>query len=903
MKIIKQYNLRLLLLLIIIGYYSTLYGEKYIGLYGPVTQSMSGYLVDIGAENIVHWSGSNVRWMLNSTGAGDGLTFSSTQGAVENGFSSWENVSTADIGFTFVGSTSCTWSYDGDNVIYWAESGDPIFNYIGSGALAVTVISINASEEFTDVDIVFNGRDFVWNVNNLDYDIEAVATHEIGHMIGLHHTDVTSNPLPTMYAYYQGIDGRSLEWDDQIGVSFLYRGNLIDNKTLSGTNYVNWDWKVESGKTLTIQSGATVNLNNYSIVSTGGTIDNQGSFNGLTTYLKSGSTILGYCANVQGALSYASSGQTIEAISSHSVNSSCSVPSGATLSVSSGVTLTLSSNVRLSVSGALSASGTTFQGNGTAGSWNSISFDANSSGTIQSSTIKDAQCGIYATTGASVTSSGNTITNNSLYGLSIINSGSVDISDCTISYNGTGINLYGSTAGISGSSILNNTNYGIDAENVSCSSPWEDNTLEGNDGYAIVLNNTSPVLLSNMITDNGHGIIITSSDPSFGYRAGGSGYNAITCAATPLFKAENYSDVYAGSDGGGYNSIFGSEAPDMEAVNNSSVDAENNYWGSSNPATYADGTSWIDAANPLSTDPNPGSSCMGKISASNKIYADNVSVKDEDISNIYRQAISAGKNKDFKTAKDLLKSIINGKFDKKYSPLSLLSFNNFSVQEKQAQDSSIKPMTPTNEYKDLIKELYDRPLADSLRPFAVRLLARWAALSSKFTDMVTYNTEVVTNYQNSSNELAALYDLVGYYNEIENDVEKAKGYLTRMKAAYPDEDLTLFAQINLGEKVDINNRKINIGNATETPKEISLNNYPNPFNPTTMITYNLKEKDHVTLIVFDILGKEVAKLVDGMQTEGEYSINFDGSDLPSGMYIYQLKGSNFNLSKKMLLLK
>ncbi len=70
-----------------------------------------------------------------------------------------------------------------------------------------------------------------------------------------------------------------------------------------------------------------------------------------------------------------------------------------------------------------------------------------------------------------------------------------------------------------------------------------------------------------------------------------------------------------------------------------------------------------------------------------------------------------------------------------------------------------------------------------------------------------------------------------------------------------------------------------------------------------MITYNLKEKDHVTLIVFDILGKEVARLVDGIQTEGEHSVNFDGSNLPSGMYIYQLKGSNFCLSKKMLLLK
>ena len=104
---------------------------------------------------------------------------------------------------------------------------------------------------------------------------------------------------------------------------------------------------------------------------------------------------------------------------------------------------------------------------------------------------------------------------------------------------------------------------------------------------------------------------------------------------------------------------------------------------------------------------------------------------------------------------------------------------------------------------------------------------------------------------------------------------------------------------NTSKAVVNNEKRINL-----MPMEINLSqNYPNPFNPTTMITYSLREKDHVTLIVYDILGKEVARLVDGIQTEGEHSINFDGSNLPSGMYIYQLKGSNFTISKKMLLIK
>lgn len=71
----------------------------------------------------------------------------------------------------------------------------------------------------------------------------------------------------------------------------------------------------------------------------------------------------------------------------------------------------------------------------------------------------------------------------------------------------------------------------------------------------------------------------------------------------------------------------------------------------------------------------------------------------------------------------------------------------------------------------------------------------------------------------------------------------------------------------------------------------------------SIISFNLQQKDYVTLIVYDILGKEVARLIDGVQTEGEHSVIFDGSNLASGMYIYQLKSGNFISTKKMLLLK
>ena len=172
---------------------------------------------------------------------------------------------------------------------------------------------------------------------------------------------------------------------------------------------------------------------------------------------------------------------------------------------------------------------------------------------------------------------------------------------------------------------------------------------------------------------------------------------------------------------------------------------------------------------------------MGKISVSS-YNTGAAAVEGEDISNKYWQAVSAGQKKEYKIAKELLKSIIAGKFDKKYSPLALLDFYSFTAKEEQTKDS--KSITPNTEYNDLLKGLYDRPLNDSLRPFAVRLLSREAALSKNNADVVKYNTELINNYPNSSNELAALYDLVIYYNIIENSHEKANKYLTMMKCLH-----------------------------------------------------------------------------------------------------------------------
>ena len=92
--------------------------------------------------------------------------------------------------------------------------------------------------------------------------------------------------------------------------------------------------------------------------------------------------------------------------------------------------------------------------------------------------------------------------------------------------------------------------------------------------------------------------------------------------------------------------------------------------------------------------------------------------------------------------------------------------------------------------------------------------------------------------------------------------------------------------------------------SSNVPERYTLSqNYPNPFNPSTVINFSLPVKGFVTLKVYDVLGQEVATLVNNVLTVGEYAYEFDASRLSSGIYFYTLKGENFVETKKMMLVK
>ena len=88
------------------------------------------------------------------------------------------------------------------------------------------------------------------------------------------------------------------------------------------------------------------------------------------------------------------------------------------------------------------------------------------------------------------------------------------------------------------------------------------------------------------------------------------------------------------------------------------------------------------------------------------------------------------------------------------------------------------------------------------------------------------------------------------------------------------------------------------------PEAYTLNqNYPNPFNPVTRITYSIPENAKVSLKVFNLLGQEVATLVNQDQARGNYVALFEANRVATGVYFYRLDAGKFTETKKMLLLK
>ncbi|MEX0720773.1 MAG: T9SS type A sorting domain-containing protein [Balneolaceae bacterium] len=121
------------------------------------------------------------------------------------------------------------------------------------------------------------------------------------------------------------------------------------------------------------------------------------------------------------------------------------------------------------------------------------------------------------------------------------------------------------------------------------------------------------------------------------------------------------------------------------------------------------------------------------------------------------------------------------------------------------------------------------------------------------------------------------------------------------------DDLRIYDYARLDEEgnyIDPRAEAVSSEMEPDAPGKINLaQNYPNPFNPSTNIEFSIPQSGHVSLSVYDVIGKEVALLVDGSRSSGAHNVTFNAENLPSGIYYYRLETEAGNVVKSMTLIK
>jgi hypothetical protein len=183
--------------------------------------------------------------------------------------------------------------------------------------------------------------------------------------------------------------------------------------------------------------------------------------------------------------------------------------------------------------------------------------------------------------------------------------------------------------------------------------------------------------------------------------------------------------------------------------------------------------------------------------------------------------------------------------------------------------------------------------------------------------MAAYDANI-RQYPNSNLERFALYGKFSHQLFNRHDTTQARALLNRLAASYPLSVEKEIAELQMSSFCLSSSPSSNptggiakgesAGSTTSSlrsiPTEFALSqNYPNPFNPSTTIRFAIPQSEHVTLKVFDMLGREVATLVNEVRIAGTYNELFNASKVSSGVYLYKLTAGNFTSVKKLAVVK
>ncbi|MGE5412323.1 MAG: T9SS type A sorting domain-containing protein, partial [Clostridiales bacterium] len=180
-----------------------------------------------------------------------------------------------------------------------------------------------------------------------------------------------------------------------------------------------------------------------------------------------------------------------------------------------------------------------------------------------------------------------------------------------------------------------------------------------------------------------------------------------------------------------------------------------------------------------------------------------------------------------------------------------------------------------------------------------------AAYFNFVMDMAYFNKDYATRFNSWASYIGSSKTMIGVLNYY-YDVSLACAAAAWQPASPSKAGIMVFAANNLKSYTDAVFSALTVTSVEQETKEIQfalMQNYPNPFNPSTEIKYSLPKDGFVKMKVYDLLGNEVATLVNEEKAAGTYTVNFDGSKLSSGVYMYQLTVDKHISTKKMLLIR
>lgn len=634
---------------------------------------------------------------------------------------------------------------------------------------------------------------------------------------------------------------------------FSVKGELLINNnanvTLNGSGSLN----INSGGVLRIKSGATLTINPATFI------------------LEKGGSII-----------YESGAKLVLKNATIKDSATLLVSSSGELDVVSGGTIAFGVKSNLYSYGKVLASKAIFTSiaGSSAGSWGNIVFDGNGADasvldsvtmqyggeiqclngadpTVQYSTLKNNTEGIYLNASSPLIqyTTMQNLTTNGIYGTS---SGAPRIYDNTITRTGgrsySGINLTG-TNGFVKHNTISGFQFGIYA----------------NGGAVPTFSR------SNYTTPNPNNQIIAST---FGVRV-----------------AYGSSPVLGDMDNiGSNNSIHDNITYNIYATNSSTVLAEENWFGCATPKIAEDGSSFVSHEAMLDTDPW-GSSCAGM----NGVTAEAILVSPWTVRTGRMQLVNGVRMKMKHQLNDAL-GCFRILYDSGEYPVAAL-----------AQIMSMAGDSIDAEIDEFFRSRKEN-LSD-YQPLIKLCLAKLSVQQGDNAAGKQLYSDIISQYPQSREARSAYLEQFYIALHTEKNEVSAAALLKEMQQKFTGEDIE-FAQHLFETAVFIQDGtddasqnaksmvKKSIAGSQTIPSEFRLfDNYPNPFNPSTIIRYSLADAGNVRLMVYDYLGREVTVLQDGVAFAGLHEVQFNAEKLSSGIYFYTIMSGRNTATKKMLLLK